>query len=157
MESEREQPASTGNVLNERGVTVSASHLANQRLSYPLQAVTSASTRKEPEHKLIAIGIIVVGLALSLWSLTLLPESVDVGTSGIELNRFSDRVPINTLAFGIPGLALIIAGAAWVMRMKSKYTVVLHAPAGAKFVLSDRDEQWVTKVAAAVNEAIAAR
>ena len=157
MESEREQPASTGLVLNERGVTVSNSHLASQRLSYPLQAVTSASTRKEPEHKLLAISVVVVGLVLGLWGLTLLPDPPDVGTSGIELNRFSDRVPINTLAFGVPGLALLTAGAAWLMRMKSKYTVVLHAPAGTRYVLSDRDEQWVTKVAAAVNEVIAAR
>jgi len=157
MASEPKHPASTGRMFNERGVAVSTNQITSQRLSFPLQGATSASTRKESAPRLPAIGILVVGLVVGLWALTQLPEATPVGLSGIEFNRFSDRVPINALAFAIPGLALIIAGVAWLVRIKSAYTVVLHAPAGDKQVLSDRDEQWVARVAAAVNEAIAAR
>ena len=159
MEAEREQPASTSTVLNERGLTVSTDHIAiaSQRLSYPLQDVTSASARKEPARRLLPIGILVVGIVLGIWALTYAFESPATESATVRLDRFSDKVPLDTIGFGVPALMLITVGVMWLMCVKSVFTVVLHAPARTRQVLSDRDEQWVTRIVTAVNDAIAAR
>jgi hypothetical protein len=158
MDTAREQPADSGNVLNQRGVTVSSSHITSRRSSYPLHSVRSASTRINPKPMRRSIGFIVVGLVVVLIALTLVPEETSFGPS-VDMRRdgISDDIPLDALIVGIPGLALIIVGIMWLVRLKSMYTVVLHAPAGTKEVLTDSDEQWIAQVVAAVNKAIEAR
>ena len=159
MDTARKQPADSGNVLNQRGVTVSSSHITSRRSSHPLHSVTSASTRIAPKPMRRSIGFIAVGLVLVILGLVLLPEPQPQAAidNPVTNPRLVDMVPLDALAIGIPGLALIIVGIMWLVRLKSMYTVVLHAPAGTKEVLTDSDEQWIAQVVAAVNKAIEAR
>lgn len=62
------------------------------------------------------------------------------------------------LAFAwLLGVVLIILGALWLYSQKRVYHVVLESAAGSQEALSSKDEQYISDVVQALNDAIVSR
>ncbi|NWD27067.1 MULTISPECIES: DUF6232 family protein [Pseudomonas] len=84
-----------------------------------------------------------------------------VKTSQIDPNRL---LPLILLVVGLIvgynkgvnliSIGLVLAGGAWLYLQKSTYFIVLSTSSGEQQALQDKDLSWISKVVAALNEAI---
>ena len=115
--------------FNENGVTVTNSRFITPGQTYAMSGVTSIRKLKiTPSYKAPIITAIIGFISLGF------------GDSGIAI-----------------GILLIIAGIAWFILNKPTFVVVLSSASGEQEALSSKDEEFISRVVNALNEAIVAR
>ena len=115
--------------LNENGVTVTNSRFLVPGQTYAMSGVTSVkSVRHNPSRKGPIICIVIGLLCLAGGKTT------------------------------IAGAILFLAiGVTWWILVKPKFSVLLHSASGEAEALTSKDEAFITRTVAALNEAIVVR
>ena len=115
--------------FNENGVTVTNSRFITPGQTYAMSGVTSIRKLKiTPSYKAPIITAIIGFISLGF------------GDSGIAI-----------------GILLIIGAIAWFILNKPTFVVVLSSASGEQKALSSKDEEFISRVVNALNEAIVAR
>ena len=93
--------------------------------TFAMSGVTAVKTSQIDPNRLVPLLLLVVGLI-------------------VGYNK-----GVNLISFG-----LVVAGGVWLYLQKSTYFIVLSTSSGEQQALQDKDLSWISKVVAALNEAI---
>ena len=93
--------------------------------TFAMSGVTAVKTSQIDPSRLVPLLLLVVGLI-------------------VGYNK-----GVNLISFG-----LVVAGGVWLYLQKSTYFIVLSTSSGEQQALQDKDLSWISKVVAALNEAI---
>ncbi|MBM3949508.1 MAG: hypothetical protein FJ312_09815 [SAR202 cluster bacterium] len=125
--------------LDERGVTVTQSRFVVDGQTFAMSAITAVSSRLDwPPRK---------------WQFTMMAVGVVLFVIGLKI-----PLPGATKIVGILlGIVLVVAGLVWLLTLKKRHYVMLRTGDADVRAVGADDEQWVKRIVAALNEAIAAR
>jgi hypothetical protein len=122
--------------LDERGVTVTQSRFVVDGQTFAMSAITAVSSRLDwPPRK---------------WQFT----AMGVGLFILILSRI---IPPARLGGLLLGLVLIVGGLVWLLSLKKRHYVVLRTGDADVRAVGADDQQWIKRIVAALNEAVAAR
>ena len=116
--------------FNEGNVSVTIARFVVSGQTYAMNGVTSVRELSHPPSRkwpIIMCLIGILGLAVG-------------GSEGL-----------------IPAIVWLGVGIFWLVRQKSKYTVLLSSASGESEALTSKDEGFITRIVEALNEAIIAR
>lgn len=120
--------------LDEGGVKVTQARFIVPAKTYTMAGVTSIGSHKENPSRKGPIILIVIGFMVAM-----------VGFS------------VKSAGSGITGLLMLGGGVAWLLLQKPTFWVVLHSASGESRALGNKDGQWISRVVAALNDAVVAR
>jgi len=126
-------------------VLVTAGRVVAEGTTHVLANVAAVSvTESHPDPRLPIAGIAVGTVLLAVGFLA----------SGIGTPRFN---PITLIAWGVLGLATLIAGV-WARRVaRPTYTLTFRTSSGFRTIFKDTDRQRMEQIVQAVKKALAAR
>jgi hypothetical protein len=121
-------------------ITVTRTRFMVHGQTYAMQGVTSIRRVIEEPSKKGAIIAIVVGAIITLISFGVISDSLGGG--------------FMTLLIGV---GILAAGILWLRSLKDTFIVMLTSASGETRALSSPDEQFVSQIVAALNNALIAR
>jgi Family of unknown function (DUF6232) len=126
--------------LNEGGVFVSNSRAVIAGTTYSMANITSVRMGSTPPSQGCAILLLVMGLLMVLASLAAFAQGVGTGIVALLL-----------------GGGVTAAAAFWLRSLKPTFHVLTASASGETQALSSKDDQLISRVVAAVSEAIVHR
>ena len=122
------------------GILVTNSRFVVPGQTYAMQGVTSIRNEVEHPSKKSSVITIAIGLLVTLFSFGVFSSSVEGG-----------------IIMLIIGLALIAGGILWWRALKPTWYVILSSASGEARTLGDKDDEKVSQIIRALNDAIVSR
>ncbi len=120
--------------LDEGGVKVTQARFLVPGKTYTMSGVTSVENLKKNPSRKGPIFLIMWGFLMTM-----------LGFWGKRVETW------------VTGLLMLAGGVAWLLQQKPTFWVVLSSASGEAKALSSKDGQWVSRLVAALNDAIVAR